>query len=129
MGAPSRPQRGKRAERLLELLKEHGPMTAHDLAVEIGSDANTVSSILARHKPERCHIGSYVREMVNRDERLRARYHHGPGKDVKPPPKLTPTEISRRYRARKRQCVASVFQLGVALENLRTPKWLERRKD
>ena len=109
---------GSYAHQCLTLLLEHGPMTARDLAHEIGTDVSNIRARLAAH-PELWHVSGYQREQVDGRLYPRAMYRAGPGRDAAKPPPLSGTTYSRRYRARKRSTVNSVFALGTPVNDMR----------
>jgi len=109
---------GSYAHQCLTILSEHGPMTARDLAHEIGTDVRNVRAKLATY-PSLWHVCDYQRENIDGRLYPRAVYKVGAGVDVAQPSPLTSTIYSRRYRARKRAVVNSVFALGTPVNSLR----------
>lgn len=106
------------ADQCLALLREHGPMTARDLAHEIGTAVSNIRAKLSTHR-DRWHVCGYQREEVDGRLYPRAMYRAGHGADAPKPPPLTGTMYSRRHRARKRGTVNSIFALGTPVNDMR----------
>jgi len=123
--------KGSYADQILILLRDHGPMTATELADAVGTKPKNIRAILVtrRKTPDgaRWHISEYRREEVHGRLYPRAVYKFGKGRNAKKPPPLTQTEYNKRYRSRKRSCVTSVFDLGKSIDKLVVGRWADRR--
>lgn len=109
---------GSYAHQCLTLLKEHGPMTARDLARDIGTSVANIRATLSKYRPA-WHVSGYRREVVDGRLYPRAMYRAGPGRDAAAPGPLSDGEYNRRYRAHKRAVVNSVFALGTPVNIMR----------
>jgi len=109
---------GSYAHQCLTLLREHGPMTARDLARDIGTDVSNIRATLSRHRSA-WHVSGYQRDVVDGRLYPRAMYRAGPGRNATKPGPLSETEYNRRHRARKRLVVNSVFALGTPVNVMR----------
>lgn len=109
---------GSYAHRCLALLLEHGPMTARDLARDIGTDVRNIRATLSKYRSA-WHVSGYAREVVDGRLYPRAMYRAGPGRDAAKPGPLSNCEYDRRYRAHKRAVVNSIFALGTPVNNMR----------
>jgi hypothetical protein len=97
---------------VMECLREHGHQTAHQVAESIGANLRTVTSILSAQKGVRCRIVRYERP-TDFYAKARAVWSYGTqGTTKRKPRPLTPTEVDRRYSARLRPPVNSVWALG-----------------
>lgn len=101
------------AQKVTRLLEELGPMTAQDIARELGIRIETARGMCGKAK----HAGQIRIVTWRRDEdsgRLypRAVYAAGSGKNAPKPKPLTRYDYNRRHRTRKRLAVASVWELA-----------------
>jgi len=106
--------------RILALLKEHGPMTAREIAEELDiPDVCAVRAALAYIPgggPKDYHIAGYRRD--NDGGRLypRALYAAGPGEDAKKLKPLSSAECQRRWKKVRVHKAASVFEFAAKVQ-------------
>lgn len=102
---------------ILAALGEHGPMTREEVASFMECDRSLVSPVLSRLNrrlktaPKRVHIVAWRQDRSVSRLYLRAVYALGNKPDKKKPPPNR-GEAQRRYRARNKAQVSSVFDLG-----------------
>lgn len=102
--------------KILNLIQEHGPMTAREISEELS--INHVNQIAAALQGcENFHISGYRRDEDGGRLYPRALYAYGAGKDAKRPPKLGRKEYNRRSKEKMRKTVSSVWDLGVFYED------------
>lgn len=100
---------------MVAVLQEFGPMTAHDIAEELGLTQREVSlsiNSLRRlgNKYRIIYISKWVRTWQGIQPRPRAVWALGDQEDAKPPKRIPQVEICRRWRARQQVKVPSVFE-------------------
>lgn len=100
---------------MVAVLREFGPMTAHDIAEELGLTQKEVSlsiNSLRRegNKYRTIYISGWVRTWQGIQPRPRAVWALGDQDDAKPPKRIPQVEICRRWRARQQVKVSSVFE-------------------
>lgn len=103
-----------RSEQVRKVLEEFGPMTAHDIAEELGVTQKEVSLSInsMRRQNNRLgilHISGWVRTWEGIQPRPRAVWALGNKRDARPPERIPQVEICRQWRARKQVKVTSVF--------------------
>jgi hypothetical protein len=117
---------GEITDKVLELLKEFGPMTAREISVELGVHVNGVSMILTRcrkdntkkrsKQPKKVYVHSWTRTVVVDRERvrdnLRMVFAFGSKPDVKKPPPQSNSVRCRKKRANALGRVNSIFSIG-----------------
>jgi len=111
---------GQTVDAILDLLKECGPMSPAEIAMELGLDRMNVSTIMTRmrkplkNKPKRITIIRYVYDNEGQRRYPRPVYAIGAGVDVKRP-KSNPKENKRRYLQglRTKMTANSVFNLAM----------------
>ncbi len=92
--------------RVLELLREFGPMTRFEIGEELGIPKNTLGqciSTLNHESPraeKRVHIVRWTRDVEGTRTYLRAVYAFGLGRDAKKPERMPGREANKRYRER-----------------------------
>lgn len=106
-----------RNQRVIDVLTEFGPMTAHDIAEELGLTQKEVSLSINsmrrdRINGRRVHIHSYVRTWEGIQPRPRAVWAVGQGEDARFPKRIHPNEACRRWRVKQQLRVPSVFAWG-----------------
>lgn len=107
-------------ELIRHMLREVGPMTAREVTEATGLNHDLTRVRLCSLKASgHIHVTEYRRETVHGRLYPRAVYALGPGRDAKKPGPLTQAEYCRRYRARKRNAVPSVFHLGGNIDQAR----------
>lgn len=125
---------GDITDRVLEALKDYGPMTEKDLSVELNLDRNAVSMVLTRCKkdhskkrskqPKRVYIHSWTRSAViglgTARENPRMVFALGNKPDAKKPPPQNDAMRCRKKRANKLGRVNSIFAIGARDMNLLT---------
>lgn len=105
---------------MTRLLAEHGPMTAREIAAELGVSPEYVRGSLGRAKADKqIHIKAWRRDEDGGRLYPRAIWAAGDGRDAPKPPKLTKLDYNRRHRQRKARAVSSVWQLGRAVDHRR----------
>lgn len=111
---------GQTVDAILDILKECGPMSPAEIAMELGLDRMNVSTIMTRmrtplkNKPKRITIIRYVYDNEGQRRYPRPVYAIGDGVDVKRP-KSNPKENKRRYLQGLRTKIKanSVFNLAM----------------
>jgi hypothetical protein len=111
---------GQTVDAILALLKECGPMSPAEIAMELGLDRMNVSTIMTRmrtplkKKPKRITIIRYVYDNEGQRRYPRPVYALGAGIDVRRP-KSNPKENKRRYLKglRTKMTANSVFNLAM----------------
>lgn len=104
-----------------------GPMTTRELAAELpGLEFNYIRAVVAEQRAHgRLHVKAWQREEEGGRLYPRAVYAMGPGKDAPRPAPLTKAEQNARHRARKAVRVASVWDLGLAVDHRRVGRALQ----
>lgn len=103
---------------ILDLLRDHGPMTWREIAEEIGNgEIKYLGGVMQRYRGKLVHICGYRRDNDGGRMYPRAIYKYGPGVDAKRPPPLTRAEYNKRFRSKIKQKYASVWQLAVPARN------------
>ena len=125
---------GEAVAKVLETLKDFGPMTAREISVELDIHVNVVSVALHRCRKvridrrskfvKRVYIHSWTRTVVVDRERVRENprmvFALGSKPDAKKPPPQSGAERSRKKRANKLGRVNSVFSIGARDMNVLT---------
>jgi len=106
------------------VIKELGPMTAAELAEQIGKSVAYARATIStcRHRTDDkypLHIQKYVHHAAGAKEYPRAVYAAGIGKDAYRPRKLSKTESNLRHRKKKMLLVNSIFSLAVPCDDRR----------
>lgn len=102
--------------RILNLLKENGPLTAREIATELKLPyVNQVAAALG--DCPNFHIYSYRRDEDGGRLYPRALYAYGPGKNAPKPKPLTRVEYNKRSKLKIKRTVTSVWDLGVPSRN------------
>jgi len=123
---------GNITDKVLEVLRDFGPMTAREIAVELGVHVNGVSMVLTRcrrdcskkrsKQPKRVHIHSYTRTVVVDRERVRDNprmvFALGNKPDAKKPPPQNNAVRCRKKRANALGRVNSIFAIGARNMNV-----------
>ena len=122
-------QRGELTDKVLEALKDFGPMTAREISIEIDCEIGTVSMVLTRCRR------SDVRAAQGRTKRLKRVHIHswtyglvvdragttitprmvfalGDKRDAKKPPPMTNAQRCRKKRVADLRRVNSIFSVG-----------------
>lgn len=121
-------------EKVLSALKDFGPMTARELAIELDACTNNISMVLTRcrrdcskkrsKQPKRVYIHSWTRTVVIDRERVRDNprmvFALGNKPDAKKPPPQNNAVRCRKKRANALGRVNSVFSIGARDMNLLT---------
>lgn len=121
-------------EKVLDTLKDFGPMTAREISIELDACISTISMVLTRcrkdntkkrsKQPKRVYIHSWTRTAVIDRERVRDNprmvFALGNKPDVKKPPPQNNAARSRKKRANALGRVNSVFSIGARDMNLLT---------
>lgn len=109
---------------VLGAIGEQGPMTSADLSLYLGKPKGDISSTVSRlnraHKTvgKRLQVVGYVYDAEGSDIKVpRALYDIGDGPDA-PKPKRDHKAVMRRFRARKKLRLTSVFDLGKTVRQL-----------
>lgn len=104
----------------LAAIEHCGPLSAREIAAEIGAPMHLVRAYCGAHKSlGHCHIAAWRRDDDGGVLYPRALYAFGPGSDAPKPAPLSRTEYNRRHRQRKARAVASVFALGQCVDQRR----------
>lgn len=106
--------------RILRLLEELGPMTRAEIARELGSGINNVSSLVSAlirdqpRNPRRIHICEWIYDMEGERPYPRAVYALGDKPNARRPKPKKRTVVVNAYRARRKtmQQQNSVFNLA-----------------
>jgi len=98
--------------RTLALVAEHGRLTAREVAEELGITVSHARAVVSNLHGKGLRIAEYRRDSDGGRLYPRPVYALGKGPDVKPPGRLSDAEYNRRYRARTRGLVGSVFALA-----------------
>ncbi len=117
-------------QQVLQLLEEHGTLTALEITRLTGEDRRLVGDTIGRMAkalrtmPKRIYIDHYVRDVEGARKYLRASYAIGDKPDA---PKMRPisrAEIQRGSGARRRRKLQTnfVFNLGVGINRLSAAK-------
>lgn len=110
---------------ILDVIREHGPMTSTQLAEELGVSRPYARACVAYcKKQKKIFVLRYEREVVDGHLYPRAVYDLGNKPDARRLPPLPKHVCGKRYREKKEVRVASVFDLGkpVDLKRLTTKK-------
>jgi hypothetical protein len=117
-----RPRPGSLNDRILQIIKRYGPITARDVARDLETPLRAVQDGVAKLKAGRCiHVSGYRRDEDGGALHPRPLYVAGPGEDAPRPPRLTQAEYDKRYRARRNTCVTSVFDFAAPKRSRRVP--------
>lgn len=107
-------------QRVTRLLMEDGPMTAQDIARELGVRIEIARGMCGKAKQcKQIRIVGWRRDEDSGRLYPRAVYAVGAGKDAPKPPPLTRREYNRRHRGRKARAVPSVWALAVPVDRRR----------
>jgi len=123
---------GDLTEKVLQTLRDFGPMTAREISVELGAHVNTVSMVLTRcrkdnrkkrsKQPKRVYVHSYTHSIVIDRERVRDNprmvFALGSKPDVKKPPPQNNAARCRKKRANALGRVNSIFAIGARDMNM-----------
>jgi hypothetical protein len=115
---------GSVTEKMLDALRDVGPMTCIELCRYLGLQKEKAGAILSRLKssgpqsPQRVHIKGYVYDAEGMRRYPRAVFAIGEGKHAKKP-KANPKENRRRYDDRKKLRLNSVWMLGMSRKERR----------
>ena len=115
---------------ITQAFTELGPLTSAELARELGLERNAVADALCKMqkkrktRPRLIHIANYVMDdEVDDALRLRAVFALGDKPDAKRPA-TSGAERSRRYRAKKKVKVNSIFSLALTVgERMQGKQW------
>jgi hypothetical protein len=113
--------------RVLNAIKEWGPLLAEEVAAEAGVDtkyANSALSYFRLHK-KLVHITRWHRDKTKLHCRPLPVYAYGEGEDAPKPRPMSRREYNERHLSRRR-VVSSVFDLGRALDTRRIAARLQR---
>lgn len=110
-------------ERVLQLLESEGPMTTAELAELVGTTNKRMAACVSvlRHELHQVYITAWRRDTVRGDERPRAVFRKGRGRDAKPIGPKSNTDHCRNYRHKRRVMVSSIFQLGTPAKQRSLP--------
>jgi hypothetical protein len=117
---------GDITDRVLQVLKDFGPMTAREIAEELKIDIDCVSMVVFRcrqnnskkrsKQPKRVYIHSYTRTVLVDRERVRDNprmvFALGDKPDAKKPPPQSNAVRCRKKRANALGRVNSIFAIG-----------------
>lgn len=104
------------ADRVLEALREIGPMTTREMAKRLGLAIQTVNSAikLLSSSPRRVRVQSWVREACGARSYLRARHAIGNKPDAAKPPAKKVTGAQHRKSVKSRYANSSIFRMAEA---------------
>lgn len=103
---------------VVRLFREHGPMTARDVAKELGLAYNFARAKVAHAKRRKLiHVHSWTRSQEGcKILRLCAVYDIGNKPHAPKPPPFTPSEAAKRHRAKKARMVMSIFSAATPVD-------------
>lgn len=112
---------GALAARILDLLRDYGPMTRAELGAYLDHTASSISPVLARmtkttpKRPQRLHVGGWVTDHEGQRHYPRPVYHIGPGVNKRYKPELSAKQAHAKRQSDKLRMLktSSVFNLGV----------------
>jgi len=132
---------GEITDKVLEALRDFGPMTAREISVEVGVHVDTVSMVLTRcrrdntkkrsKQPKRVYIYSYTRTALVEHETALVEHERtrdnprmvfalGKKPDAKKPPRQNNAVRCRKKRANALGRVSSIFSIGARDMNVLT---------
>lgn len=116
---------------VIAAVKEHGPISSHELSQMLGMPLNAVSGCITRRRDlHQIRIAGWSRDEGSSCTRLQALYGPGTEPDEKKPKPMSRTQINKRYRERQRKAsINSVFALGIPVNARRVINRLGTRKE
>lgn len=119
-----RAERGELTAKILDALRDFGPMTCAELCLHLQMRKEKIGAVLFRlmrggtRCPKRVHVTAYVYDAEGMRRYPRGVFAFGNGVDAKKP-KADPLVNRRKYENRKKRQLNSVWMLGMTLRERR----------